>query len=317
MTSDFYAIIHEKKSCISNFSKMARHRLPPLKSLVYFEAAARLQSFTRASRELNMTQGAISRQVRQLEEFLGRDLFTRANRQVILTDAGHDYYVSVAHLLQQLADATCSLTGPNGPEQVTLMTSGALASMYLLPRIPGFRQQHGRIHIRIVARDHVTDLDKIDCDLALYYSRVPPGNGEWIPLFGETVFPVCSPDYFAAHRRQFQTNQALSNNLIWLESPENWINWPEWFQKMNIRIDSVENRFLVNHYSMVVQAAIAGQGIALAWSHLIDEELNQGSLVRPTKLALRTDARFYLILPVGRTPHENTLLFRDWLLANR
>ena len=129
---------------------MARHRLPPLKSLVYFEAAARLRSFTRASRELNLTQGAVSRQIRQLEEYLGKDLFIRAKRQVLLTDAGHNYYVSVAHLLQQLADATCSLTGPEEPEQVTLITSGALASMYLLPRIPGFRRQHARIPIVVV-----------------------------------------------------------------------------------------------------------------------------------------------------------------------
>ena len=174
-----------------------------------------------------------------------------------------------------------------------------------------------RLAYRIVARDPIPNLDNMDCDLAFYYSRTPPGHGQWVPLFGETVFPVCSPGYFASHGRQFQANQAFSSNLIWLESPEDWINWPEWFQKMNIRMDDFPNRFVVNHYSMVVQAAIAGQGMALAWSHLIDDELNQGSLIRPTKLVLRTDAHFYLILPAGKPPHENTLTFRDWLLANR
>ncbi len=295
---------------------MANKRLPPLKSLIYFEAAARLQSFTRASTELNVTQGAVSRQIRQLELFLDRDLFIRENRQVVLTDDGHNYYVSIAHLLQQLGDVTETLVGPDESSQVTLVTSGALASMYLLPRIPNFRQQHNDIQIRIVARDNLADLDKFKHDLAFYYSRKTPENCDSTGLFDEEIFPVCSPEFYQANLNKFQFGKVPSDNLIWLESDEDWINWPEWFDAMKISMKKFDNRFVVNNYPMVIQAALAGQGIALAWSNLVDSELDDGKLVRPTKKSLTTGAKFYLMLPKKATTKPETIIFRNWLENN-
>ena len=295
---------------------MDQRRLPPLKSLVYFEAAARLQSFTRASAELNVTQGAVSRQIRQLESFLGRRLFARKKRQIFLTDDGHNYYVSIAHLLRQIGEVTNNLVNPSQPDQVTLVTSSALASMYLLPKIPAFRQIHDDIQIRIVARDDLSKLDDADHDIALYYCRKPPQNRDCIVLFYEHVFPVCSPDYFSTHRAQFDTTDGLDTNLIWLESDEDWINWPEWLRAMDIEIETFHNRLVVNHYPMVVQAALAGQGIALAWSNLVDAELERGALIRPLKESLRTEAGFYLMLPGERGATQQTRIFRDWLRNN-
>ena len=295
---------------------MDRRRLPPLKSLVYFEAAARLQSFTRASIELNVTQGAVSRQIRQLESFLGRQLFVRKKRQIFLTDDGHNYYVSIAHLLRQIGEVTNNLVNPSAPDQVTLMTSSALASMYLLPKIPAFRQIHGDIQIRIVARDDLSKLDDADHDMALYYCRKPPPDRDSIVLFHEHVFPVCSPDYFSSHRAQFDTAEKLNTNLIWLESDEDWINWPEWLRAMEIEIETFHNRLVVNHYPMVIQAALAGQGVALAWANLVDAELERGALIRPLKESLRTDAGFYLMLPTGQETSKHTQIFRDWLRNN-
>ncbi|MGI9316152.1 MAG: LysR substrate-binding domain-containing protein [bacterium] len=296
---------------------MPRRRLPPLKSLVYFEAAARLQSFTRASAELNVTQGAVSRQIRQLEQFLGKSLFTREKRQIFLTDDGHNYYVSISHLLQQIGEVTDDLLSPEEPDQVTLVTSSALASMYLLPRIPAFRQIHSDIQIRIVARDDLLELDKSEYDIALYYCRQPPDKYKWVELFRENVFPVCSPAYLDTHSGQFDSPEGLDTNLIWLESDEDWINWPEWLQAMNIGIKSYHNRLVVNHYPMVIQAALAGQGVALAWANLVDTELERGALVRPVDMSLSTEAGFYLMLPAGRTPRRQTEIFRDWLYKNR
>lgn len=295
---------------------MDRRRLPPLKSLVYFEAAARLQSFTRASSELNVTQGAVSRQIRQLEAFLGRRLFARKRRQILLTDDGHNYYVSIAHLLEQIGEVTNNLINPGAPNQVNLVTSSALASMYLLPKIPAFRQIHGDIQIRIVARDDLSKLDDTDHDMALYYCRKPPPDRDCIVLFREHVFPVCSPDYFSTHREQFDTEEKLNTNLIWLESDEDWINWPEWLRAMEIEIEASHNRLVVNHYPMVIQAALAGQGVALAWANLVDPELERGALVRPLEESLRTDAGFYLMLPAGKDPNKQTRIFMDWLRHN-
>lgn len=296
---------------------MNRRRLPPLKSLVYFEAAARLQSFTRASTELNVTQGAVSRQIRQLEQFLGRDLFTRERRQIFLTDDGHNYYVSIAHLLKQIGDVTDALVGQEESDQVTLVTSSALASMYLLPRIPAFRQVHSDIQIRIVARDDLSELENSEYDMALYYCRQAPQKCDWIKLFREQVFPVCSPAYLESHRNQFDSLLGLDTNLIWLESDEDWINWPEWLQSLNTNFKTYHNRLVVNHYPMVIQAALAGQGIALAWANLVDAELERGALVRPTEWSIETDAGFYLMMPSGRSPRRQTETFRDWLQKNR
>ena len=296
---------------------MNRRRLPPLKSLVYFEAAARLQSFTRAAKELNVTQGAVSRQIRQLEQFLGRELFTREKRQIFLTDDGHNYYVSIAHLLQQIGEATDSLVGQEETDQVTLVTSSALASMYLLPRIPAFRQVHSDIQIRIVARDELSELERSEYDIALYYCRQAPQKCEWVKLFREKIFPVCSPTYLETHRDQFDSIHGLDTNLIWLESDEDWINWPEWLQAMNADIKKFHNRLVVNHYPMVIQAALAGQGVALAWANLVDAELDRGGLVKPADWSIETDAGFYLLLPSGRTLRRQTGIFKDWLQKNR
>ena len=136
---------------------MPRFRqLPPLNSLVYFEAAARLGSFTRAAEELNVTQGAVSRQVQRLEEHLGCSLFVRAGRRILLSDEGHNYHVSIADILGQLAASTQGLRGEPEAQQVTVATSSALATFYLLPRIPAFQRTHEDIQIRIIARVKVS-----------------------------------------------------------------------------------------------------------------------------------------------------------------
>ena len=295
---------------------MKRKQLPPLKSLIFFESAARLHSFTRASEELNVTQGAVSRQIRQLEQFLGKALFRRERRQVLLTDDGHNYYVSIAHLLSQLEDATKSLKGPQEPDQITFVTSSALAPMYLLPRLPDFREQHDDIHIRIVARDNLQDIDQSKFDLGLYYNRETPQKVDAHRLFDEEIFPVCSPEYLKQHKHRFREPDALSTDLIWLESDEDWINWPEWLDAMKIKINRFHNRLVVSNYPMVIQAAIAGQGIALAWSHLVDNEISQGNLVKPVDLTLTTGSHFYLIMPSNRPFSENTMIFRNWLIKN-
>ncbi len=295
---------------------MKRKLLPPLKSLIFFESAARLHSFTRASEELNVTQGAVSRQIRQLEQFLGKALFLRERRQVLLTDDGHNYYVSIAHLLIQLEDATKSLKGPQEPDQITFVTSSALAPMYLLPRLPEFREQHENVHIRILARDNLQEIDRAQYDLGLYYHRSTPQMVEAHPLFDEQIFPVCSPEYLEQHIHRFKEPDALSTDLIWLESDEDWINWPEWLDAMNIKINRFHNRLVVSNYPMVIQAAIAGQGVALAWSHLVDNEIRQGNLVKPVDLTLTTGSHFYLIMPSHRPFSKNTMIFRNWLLEN-
>ena len=264
---------------------------------------------------MSVTQGAVSRQIRQLEEFLGRALFSRENRQVFLTDDGHNYFVSIAHVLEQLGTVTDALLAPAHPHQVTIATSSALASMYLLPRIPHFRRHHPQIQIRIIARESLDGLAPSEYDLALYYGRSEPVNGRPIPLFGEKVFPVCSPEYHKASQWQFKDNQFQPDNLIWLESLEDWINWPEWLEAMQIKLPSSAGQLLVNNYNMVIQAAVDSQGVALAWSQFIDRELKAGALIRPCDHVLETRARFYLMESPAMEVRDQTEVLRKWLVA--
>jgi DNA-binding transcriptional LysR family regulator len=233
---------------------------------------------------------------------------------VVLTDDGHNYYVSITHLLEQLTSATESLLAPQAPNQVTVVTSSALASMYLLPRIPAFRQQHKNIQIRILARENLTGLGQSEYDLALYYSRDQLDAGVPVALFGEQIFPVCSPAYFKNNPDQFSNNSFVPRNLIWLEIAEDWVNWQEWLAEMQIEDHETSDRLVVNNYSMVIQAAIDGQGVALAWSQLCERELERGTLIRPNQLVLETHARFYLMLPPNRPIAGQTEIFRNWLI---
>ena len=292
---------------------MSRKHLPPLKSLVYFEMAARYLSFTRAATELNVTQGAVSRQIRQLEVFLGKPLFRRAERQVFLNAEGEAYYLSLRHLLDQLDVVTASIRASARPDEVTVVTSSALASLYLLPRMPAFRRRHPEIQIRIVARDTVTERSATDYDLALYYMMTEPEDGCCVRLFEEEVFPVCSPGYLQENQEQFMDLRGLATNLIWLETDETWINWPQWFEAMEVDIKGFGNRLVVNHYPMVIQAAISGQGIALGWRHLIDQSLARGELVRPIDATLSTGAGFYLSWPKSIKMTDSARIVHGWL----
>lgn len=290
--------------------------LPPLNSLVAFEAAARHLSFTLAAKELNVTQGAISRQVRLLEDYLGKTLFERTTREINFTPTGRQYYETVRETLMQLAHATGEIRHWRGSQQVTVTTSTAMGSLWLLPKVAAFQRDNEDIDLRIIAIDQVKDFTRLDCDLALYYCRTPPKNMRVTSLFSEEVFPVCSPGYQAKHLQLQEPADLAACTWLWLEDPQrDWIGWPEWFQRLGQKMPEPRRRININSYSMLIQSALSGQGIALAWSNLVDDHLQTGALVRPIEAALHTDAQFCLLEPLGRVSSRQSVnRFRDWLM---
>lgn len=290
--------------------------LPPLNSLVAFESAARNLSFTRAAEELCVTQGAVSRQVRQLENHLGRTLFERVNRAIRITPAGLEYYQAVRAALEGVAEATAFQRQWKGDRQVTVATSNALASLWLLPRISDFQREHEDVDIRILASDQIHDLRRGEFDMALLYRPAPPPDMSAIPLFAEEVFPVCSPAYLERSGALAHPEELFRKTLLFMgERHDDWFDWPEWFRQVGLEPAAPRSRIDINNYPMLIQAAINGQGIALAWGHLVDEYLDSGALIRPVETVLRTSARFYLIeppSPVRIKPSVNQ--FREWLL---
>ncbi|MGJ8758063.1 LysR substrate-binding domain-containing protein [Acinetobacter sp. HC8-3S] len=289
--------------------------LPPMNSLIVFEAAARHLSFTRAANELSVTQGAISRQIRQLEEYLGKELFVRANRNIYLTPTGLQYYQTVYSALLEVAKATGEIKKWQGEHQVTVATSNAMAALWLLPKVTAFQQQES-IDLRILATDNIFDLHKMDCDIALFYCRVPPVGMNVTTLFPEEVFPVCSPSYLAQFAENVTAEELFGRTLLYLDdSQKDWITWSEWFESVNYPEVKPKNRVNINNYPMLLQAAMNGQGVALAWGSLVDEYLDNGTLVRPVDTVLRTQANFCMLEPSDRGVIPSSVKqFRTWLL---
>ncbi|WP_116472878.1 transcriptional regulator GcvA [Zobellella maritima] len=290
--------------------------LPPLNSLVAFEAAARHLSFTLAASELNVTQGAISRQIRQLEEYLGKPMFVRASRSINLTPTGMQYYQTIYRALMDMAQATGEIKKWQGEQQVTVATTNAMAALWLLPKVASFQQQHDEVDLRILASDQLTDLRRLDCDIALFYCRLPPDEMQVTSLFPEEVFPVCSPAYLERVQGWSTPEELFGKTLLYLdESQRDWVSWQEWFEQVGLPPASPRNRVNINNYPMLLQAAINGQGIALAWGSLVDEYLENGALVRPVDTVLRTPASFCMLEPLNRGVVPSSVkLFRHWLL---
>ena len=286
-----------------------------MNSLIVFEAAARHLSFTRAANELSVTQGAISRQIRQLEEYLGKELFVRANRNIYLTPTGLQYYQTVYSALLEVAKATGEIKKWQGEHQVTVATSNAMAALWLLPKVTAFQQQEG-IDLRILATDNIFDLHKMDCDIALFYCRVPPVGMNVTTLFPEEVFPVCSPSYLAQFAENVTAEELFGRTLLYLDdSQKDWITWSEWFGSVDYPEVKPKNRVNINNYPMLLQAAMNGQGVALAWGSLVDEYLDNGTLVRPVETVLRTQANFCMLEPSDRGVIPSSVKqFRTWLL---
>ncbi|MGD8429678.1 MAG: transcriptional regulator GcvA [Ectothiorhodospiraceae bacterium] len=291
--------------------------LPPLNSLVAFEAAARNLSFTAAATELSVTQGAISRHVRQLEDYLGKSLFIRGNRTIQLSATGMEYYQTVRASLQDLSEATAHVLQWRGDRQVTVATTTAMASLWLLPRIPAFQRQHENVDIRILASDQAHDFRNSEFDVALLYGATPPADMHATPLFAEEVFPVCSPEYLKSSGAIEHPEELFGNTLLYLDDAQlDWWDWPEWFRQVGLQPVEPRHRININNYPMLVQAAINGQGIALAWRHLVDEYLERGALIRPVETVLKTSAHFYLLEPPNRVRLKPSVRqFRDWLLG--
>jgi len=269
--------------------------LPPLQTLRAFESAARLASFTRAAAEMNVTQGAVSRQIRNLEQRLGVDLFRRAERGIALTAAGRRYHETVRDALQRIAVATADLAprGRHGP--VTIGASSALASLWLMPRLAAFRRRDPDLAIRVLASDQDLPDDGGELDLLIRYARERPPGEDVRFLFDESVFPVCAPDYLAARETPPGGGALLDETLLVLDDDHpDWIGWDAWFASAGIAPATPARSIRINSYPMVLQAAVAGQGIALGWQHLVDDLLAAGTLVALPATPMPNTGAFYL-----------------------
>lgn len=294
---------------------MAR-RLPPLNALRAFEAAARHLSFTKAAEELFVTQAAISHQVKALEESLGLKLFRRFNRRLMLTDAGQAYLPPLRDALDQIAAATDKLrrAGDGGALRVSVLPS--FAAKWLLPRLSRFRALHPQIDVLVHASGELADFERDGIDLAIRYGRGRYPGLETSFFMDDVVFPVCSPRLLEGSKPLRKPADLAHHTLLHDPTTDDSSkDWVTWLKAAGVTgVDATRGPGFTDS-SMVLQAAIDGQGVALGRSALAGNDLEAGRLVQPFGPAIASDFRYYLVLPPGAAGRPKVRLFKDWLLA--
>jgi LysR family transcriptional regulator, glycine cleavage system transcriptional activator len=294
---------------------MYKRRLPPLDPLIAFEAAARLLSFTRASEELHLTQAAISQQIRSLEESLQVKLFTRSHRAVQLTREGREFQHTVSVILRQLAGATTDIRLTEVSQKLTLSCDLSIAQLWLAPRLSALKNQFPELSFHLIASDEDKDCLSDEVQLVMIH-----GTGDWpgfisYRLFDETVFPVCAPDYPQATDKDWEKWLVNAELLDLEDSHWNWLNWRVWLGSYQIDQPLPHRNLRINNYPLIIEAACQGQGVALGWSVLVDDLIDQGRLVKPTPVSLTTKLGYYLLVRESRQNDAQVAEVRDWLIT--
>ena len=281
-----------------------------------FRAAARHLSFTRAAQELYLTQPAISRGMRTLEEQLGKPLFHRVNRALRLTHEGEQLYRVVDDAIESIDAATRRITGAGRTLAVT--TTVPLASTWLGPRLPRFTRDHPQIELRLAASNDVLDLARERVDIAIRHlppGAVAPAGAQ--KLLDYDCFPVCAPALAHDERRPLRNAEDLAQHvLLDMQTTTNgrpWHDWQHWFDAMKIRIPRTAGSLRYSHYDQVVQAAVEGSGVAVGKRPHLAHQLREGLLVQPLgPAAVARLGSFFVVVAEGARD-EAVEAFTAWL----
>jgi len=286
-------------------------RLPPLNAVKTFEAAARTESFARAAEELRVTPAAVSHQVKALEATLGLKLFTRERQRLAITEAGREYLSVVRDALDRIALGTERLVARRKSGVLTVSTSPDFAAKWLVHRLGRLAESQPDLDLRVSATMHHVDFAGEDVDVAIRH-----GDGAWpgldaIRLCSERLFPVCSPKLVSGHRRISSPADLLSFPLLRLGD---WSTWMRWFEAAGVA-DPAPRGPVLNRASMLVDAAVDGQGIALARTALAAADLINGRLIRPVEVSLPMPNTYWVVCPKVTSRTRKIAAFREWLLA--
>lgn len=294
-----------------------RNALPALDLLVGFEAAARHLSFTRAGEELHLTQSAVSRQIKELEDQLGVALFQRRHRALALTEAGKQFYASAAQVLTTMRAATDRLRAQAGKRALSVTTTHSFAAMWLIPRLAGFTRAHPDVDVRITAETRVQDLDRDRLDIAIRHGPAALAGSSAVRLFGERVFPVCSPRLLSDSKRPLVNPADLKNHvLLQYDDPEGrhpWLHWKSWLEIERIADLRPAGTMTFSGYEQIIPAAVAGHGVALGRSPLMKDLLNSGELVAPFKSSADPARAYYAIVAKNASGRPEVADFIAWL----
>lgn len=291
----------------------ASRRLPPLNPLRAFEAAARHRSFTKAAEELNVTQGAVSRHVRALEDRLGFPLFVRTPQGLELQPSSHAFAQAIERAFMEIAQATERLVATRSHSVLTVRAYTTFLIRWLIPRLPDFQFRHPDIEVRVVAASDSVNFEGDLVDVGIRY-----GDGAWSGwrshlLFSDELHPVCSPGYLEATdandaRTILRKCRLLHHNL----RPH---DWPDWLRITGLDNVPIGGNSYIEDLSIIYESACSGLGLAILQKAYVETDLAAGRLICPFETALTRDLGYHIVCPCERADVPKIKTFRDWILS--
>ncbi|MET1255802.1 transcriptional regulator GcvA [Aliikangiella maris] len=286
-------------------------KLPPLKSLRAFEAAARHLSFTRAADELFVTQAAVSHQIKSLEDFLGVQLFVRRNRQLLLTDEGQSFWPKIRDIFEILINATEEIKAQRASGEITVSVVPSFATVWLVPRLSKFKQLYPEIEVRLKASDEKVNFVREDIDVAIYYDTGDYPGMHSVTLLTEKLAPLCSPSLLEGDK-PLKSPQDLKHHTLLHDGTTE--DWRRWLRHAGVKGVPLNQGPVFSHSVMVQQAAIYGQGIAMGHLVLSQADVLAGRLIRPFDLMMESDYSYDIVCPKESADRPKIKAFTHWLL---
>lgn len=287
-------------------------RLPPLNALRAFDAASRHASFTRAASELAVTQGAVSRHVCALEDWLGVKLFTRSLRGIALTPRGVVYSRVVRGALDQIEHGSRQLSQEPDENTLRLKVPPTFAIRWLVPRLARFHALDRKLDLQITTSHQPVDFNREDVDACIHSDTGPPENARFQRLFGETLLPVCSPA-LAARRPRLAEPRDLARHVL-VSSMHRPRDWPTWLRAAAVTGIDAGNGIKVENSALAYQAAIDGVGVVIAQKSFVADDLANARLVAPFALEVPGDGSYYFGYPAERPKSERVAAFEEWIV---
>jgi LysR family glycine cleavage system transcriptional activator len=295
----------------------SRRRLPPLNALRAFESAARHLNFSRAADELSVTPGAVSQQIQNLEDYVGASLFKRTSRGLLLTDSAQTALPALREAFDRLAEAASLLTAAVDGRRLTLTAPPSFAAKWLMPRLGSFEAAYPQVDVWLSADMALVDFASTDVDLAIRYGAGPYPGLEAVRLMGESVLPVMSPELYAANPVVAPADLAR-HVLLHDGSPvadESCPDWVMWLAARGVRAFDASRGPRFNQSSLVIEAAVAGRGVALAKRALAQDDLDAGRLVAPMLINTSVDHAYFVVHPKAKGRLPQVKAFVGWIKA--
>ncbi|KIC08820.1 hypothetical protein RA19_18265 [Leisingera sp. ANG-M1] len=279
-----------------------------------FEAAARLESFTLAGEEVGLSQSSVSKQIKELEDRLGQPLFTRSHKSISLTSAGRKLLRAYSFAASHMADTLDDILQEKSRHQIVLSTSTSNAAFLLLPRVAEVRACFPGGEIFVVTSDPQGIEPSGKVDLALVFGEPDFPGFKSQPLFNDILTPVCTPEYLRENGPIESVQDLLGCELLHMQAQHaSWVGWRRWLRHFSQELPKDRQPMGFNNYYHVIQACLAGQGVALGWMRMLGDLTASGQLVAPLAECLETEDHYHLAWPANRPPAFDAAPFKDWL----